>query len=290
MKKNKYLGILPLAICAALFTSVIKECFSTTRYAVKEIATQTDNAASRQADGSLPAPLMASPVKGEIVLKRLGYTCSYNPQTRQPNYVSWALTPDRLEGDVKRSDSFTEDPDLAENQQSWLEDYRGSGYSRGHMCPAADNKWNKTAMEQSFLLSNICPQTQTLNGGDWEELESACRGWVKRDGTTLYIVCGPLFDNVKHSKIHKRVAVPERFFKAIVCLNKGEERGIAFVYSNNADNYPMSHYVCTIDQVEKLTGFNLFRSVPQPLQDKIEASSNLNDWKYKKKKKKQYRL
>lgn len=171
---------------------------------------------------NIPTPLMAAPIANEIVLEREGYTCSYNPDTRQPNYVSWALTPFRLDGKVKRTDSFSTDPDLNEQQQSKLEDYKFSGYSRGHMCPAADNKWSLTAMEQSFFLSNICPQTQTLNGGDWEELESACRTWVKSCSTTLYIVCGPLFADPPHRKLHKRIPVPEKFFKAIMCLDKGK--------------------------------------------------------------------
>lgn len=147
------------------------------------------------------------------------------------------------------------------------------------MCPAADNKWSLTAMEQSFFLSNICPQTQTLNGGDWEELESACRTWVKSCSTTLYIVCGPLFADPPHRKLHKRIPVPEKFFKAIMCLDKGKEKGIAFVYSNNMESHPMDYYVCTIDSVEKITGYNLFQSVPQHLQNKLEASANIGEWR-----------
>ena len=228
---------------------------------------------------NVPTPLMAAPIANEIVLEREGYTCSYNPDTRQPNYVSWALTPFRLDGKVKRTDSFSTDPDLNEQQQSKLEDYKFSGYSRGHMCPAADNKWSLTAMEQSFFLSNICPQTQTLNGGDWEELESTCRTWVKSGCTTLYIVCGPLFAAPPHRKLHKRIPVPEKFFKAIMCLDKGKEKGIAFVYSNNTESHPMDYYVCTIDSVEKITGYNLFQSVPQHLQNKLEASANIGEWR-----------
>ena len=226
---------------------------------------------------TIPSPLMAAKVDGEIILKREGYTCSYNPLTRQPNYVSWALTPQRLEGNAKRT-AFSEDPDLGETEQSKLDDYKFSGYSRGHMCPAADNKWSVRAMNETFLLSNICPQTQTLNGGDWEELESACRQWTQSSGVTLYIVCGPVFEGTHHRKLHKRVPVPEKFFKAVVCTQKGQQRGIAFVYNNNAESHSMSYYVCTIDSVERLTGFDLFHTIPQKIQNRIEATANLNQW------------
>lgn len=228
---------------------------------------------------NIPAPLTAKPIEGEIMLVREGYTSSYNPLTRQPNYVCWTLTTTRLNGDAKRDNVFREDPDLDDNVKSLLDDYKNSGFSRGHMCPAADNKWSKNAMRESFYLSNICPQTQSLNGGDWEDLESACRDWVEDQGITLHIVCGPLFDSDKPRRLKKHVAVPSGFFKAIICLDNGNEKGIAFVYQNNTDrSHPMSSYVCTIDSVETLTGFDLFHTVDRKTQRRIERQANLNDW------------
>lgn len=236
-----------------------------------------DTSNKRQASATIVAPLTAAPIDGEIVLKREGYTVSYNPTTLQPNYVCWALNAYRLDGDAKRT-SFSEDPELSDEVRSRLDDYKYSGFSRGHMCPAADNKWSQEAMDQSFLLSNICPQTQTLNGGDWEDLESACRRWAADEGVTLYIACGPIFEGAKHRKLHKRVVVPEKFFKTVMCLDKGRERGIAFVYSNNTESHPMSYYVCTIDSVEQLTGYDLYHTVSKSTQDKLEATANLHDW------------
>ncbi|MDD6784446.1 MAG: DNA/RNA non-specific endonuclease [Prevotellaceae bacterium] len=227
----------------------------------------------------IPSPLTAKPIEGEIMLVREGYTSSYNPFTRQPNYVCWTLTTTRLNGNAKRDNVFREDPDLDDKIKSTLDDYKNSGFSRGHMCPAADNKWSKNAMRESFYLSNICPQTQSLNGGDWEDLESACRDWVEDRGITLHIVCGPLFDSDKPRRLKKHVAVPSGFFKAIICLDKGNEKGIAFIYQNNTDrSRPMSNYVCTIDSVEKLSGFDLFHNVAAKTQRRIERQANLNDW------------
>lgn len=57
------------------------------------------------------------------------------------------------------------------------------------MCPAADNKWDKQAMRESFYMTNICPQHHNLNRGDWKELEDDCRRWVEESGT-IYIACG----------------------------------------------------------------------------------------------------
>ena len=124
----------------------------------------------QQADGVAGVPLLAAPLRGEKLIKREGYTVSYNTKYRIANYVAWKLTPERMRGSAKRA-PFFEDPELASNEKVYFGDYSGSGFDRGHMCPAGDNKWSTTAMLDCFIMSNICPQNHTLNGGDWRILE-----------------------------------------------------------------------------------------------------------------------
>lgn len=127
---------------------------------------------------------------GEIILHRKGYTVSYNPTTKIPNWVAWHLTADHTSGQAKRKGvEFHEDTDVPEPRANTF-DYMQSGYDRGHMCPAGDNKWDVEAMGQSFLFSNICPQNHNLNIGDWNGMEQQCRWWAKDFGD-IYIVCGP---------------------------------------------------------------------------------------------------
>jgi DNA/RNA endonuclease G (NUC1) len=155
-----------------------------------------------------PYPLIAAPVSGEVRLVRTGYTVSYNPRLRQPNYVAWTLTAPRTYGNNKREPQFYEDAQLATSQRTLLNDYYNSGMSRGHMCPAADNKWNAQAMQESFILSNVCPQTYTLNGEDWEHLESFCRTFVRRNKTAIHIICGPIFTSnppqLRRKRLHEK--------------------------------------------------------------------------------------
>lgn len=240
--------------------------------------TDTDVAAA-ETDEAVGAPLTASPIANEVRLTRTGYTVSYNVTTRQPNYVAWKLTPQRLRGKAKRSDSFAEDETLPESERAWLSDYYNSGYDRGHMCPAGDNKWSVKAMNESFLLSNVCPQRHTLNSGGWNALEQTCRKWVKSNAEPLYIIAGPIFDN-RTGYTHKgrRVCVPDRFFKALVCIGRGREKGIAFIYANNAESQTMEDCVTTIDRVEEITGYDLFYRLDKTLQKKIEAQSDLYSW------------
>lgn len=231
----------------------------------------------QQADGVAGVPLLAAPIRGEKLIKREGYTVSYNTKYRIANYVAWKLTPERMRGSAKRA-QFFEDPELASNEKVYFGDYSGSGFDRGHMCPAGDNKWSTTAMLDCFIMSNICPQNHTLNGGDWRILEEACRAWVSRKKESIYIIAGPIFTDAPPRWMKKRVRIPDGFFKALVCLDAGRERGIAFVYDNVAGSRPMDSYTMTIDEVEQLTGFDLFHSLPAKQQNELEAQRNLRDW------------
>lgn len=226
-----------------------------------------------------PNPMMASDIKGEMKLVRTGYTISYNPQNRQPNYVSWVLNARRTRGRAKRQ-MFTEDPTLKSNIRSTLDDYRSSGYDRGHLCPAGDNKWSDQAMNETFYLSNICPQRHTLNSGDWRILEEACREWVQRTGESYYIVAGPIFNTPgKYTRVLRRhVPVPDRFFKLLICLDKGKEKGIAFVFNNNTEEHKLNYYVTTIDEVERITGYNFYHSLNGQLQQQLESQHDFSQW------------
>ncbi len=213
----------------------------------------------------------------EQILKRKGYTASYNKSTLIPNWVAWHLTAEHCEGTEKRPrKAFHEDNDVPEPRATdW--DYYNSGYDRGHLCPAADNKWDAEAMLESFLFTNICPQNHSLNAGDWEELENACRLWAKKFGD-VYIVSGPLLYKGKHKTIGKnKVTVPEAFFKVVLCM-QGTPKAIGFICENKGGNRSMDYYVKTVDEVEEATGIDFFPSLPDGVEDVVEASCNLEDW------------
>ncbi len=234
------------------------------------------SAGAAEADDKL---VMQTSPKGtpEQILKRTGYVASYNKTTLLPNWVAWHLTAERTEGSAKRSGvDFAEDTEVPEPRATdW--DYYNSGYDRGHMCPAADNKWSKKAMEESFLFTNMCPQNGNLNRGDWNEMEMACRKWAKKYGD-LYIVCGPILYKGKHKTIGKnKVVVPEAFFKVV--LRTGDDtQAIGFIYKNTSGNRPKDSYVNTVDEVERITGIDFFPSLPDDVEKKVEAECDLGLW------------
>ena len=224
----------------------------------------------------LPAPLKDRPEK---ILKRRTYTVSYNRELKVPNWVAWELNRDRLVERESRTDKFLPDPDLPESEAVTTDDYKRSGWDRGHMCPAADNRWHWRAMQESFYMTNICPQHHNLNRGDWKELEDDCREWAEKEGR-IYIVCGPIFYKGKHRTIghEHKVAVPDAFFKVILCADSRPPRAIGFIYKNTAGNHPLDHYVNSVDQVERITGIDFFPTLPDDIEKKVEASYDLKLW------------
>ena len=233
---------------------------------------QTSNGV--QADLEIPtgAPSVASQM-----LRREAYTVSYNADTKTPNWVAWCLTEARMKGDAKRSDyDFHEDCDVAAPRAT-DDDYYNKGYDRGHLCPAADNKYSKKAMEQSFLFTNICPQNSNLNRGDWNDLEQECRAWAKAYGA-LYIVAGPIYTSSRPKTIGKnKVAVPDAFFKVVLRLGD-DPAAIGFVCENKASNNSLSQYATTVDAVEELTDIDFFPSLDDDIETAVEATADYNSW------------
>ena len=215
--------------------------------------------------------------KGQM-LYRAGYTSFYNVMALQPYWVAWTLTREHCTGGSKRdSEEFAEDTDVPYPRADTY-DYIGSGYDRGHMCPAADNKWSGGAMTQSFLMTNICPQHPELNRGDWNEIEQQCRVWAKAYGK-VYIVCGPILLNKSHKRIGKhKIPVPDAFFK-VVLRTSPDIKGIGFICRNTAGNHPKDFYVNSIREVERITGYTFFPKFGTDM--KYKRTASLKDWKYK---------
>ena len=140
-----------------------------------------------------------------------------------------------------------------------------------------DAEGNDTAMYESFSLVNVCPQNANLNSGLWNSIEIACRRWAGRYGD-IYIVCGPLFLNCEHETIGaNKVFVPEAFFKVVLCLN-GTPKAMGIICRNSDGNRKRDQYYNSIDQVERITGFDFFTALPDELEESIESYVDMNMW------------
>jgi endonuclease G, mitochondrial len=137
----------------------------------------------------MPSPAKADNAQREdYLIERPQYVLSYNAKTRTPNWVSWCLHKDDI-GKSKRG-AFEPDPLLPNGfPKVTTQAYIGSGFDRGHMCPAQDRSSRQEDMDATFYLTNVVPQSPDSNQYGWERLESYCRTLAREH--TLYICCGP---------------------------------------------------------------------------------------------------
>ena len=216
----------------------------------------------------------------EQIIEHIGYTVSYNHNWNLPNWVAYELSADEVAGVEERSNHFKPDP-LVWGTPVVTKDYANSGYDRGHMAPAADMKWSEQAMEESFYMTNMCPQIHNLNAGDWKALEEYVRSLAKQYDH-VYICCGPIVTNTS-TRIgqNEQIVVPQSFYKVIIRQKGSSWTGIGFVMANKPKEgkYTLSHYVKTINEVETMTGIDFFQNLPDDVEETIEGNYNLSDWK-----------
>ena len=209
------------------------------------------------------------------------FALEYSPKNKDPLWVAYFLSGSNIGSNGKRHGEFQPDPAVSGGTAA-LNDFRNSGFDRGHQAPAADFKWSFTAEEETFLLSNICPQNQNLNRGLWEHLENHVRRWAKQYNK-LYIVTGPLLDTCIDHIGHNKVCVPRGFFKVILdCSNQNHYQSIAFIMRNSdlPETDPLQSYAVPVDSVEKITGIQFFNNFPVQLEQQIDSSFNLSHWKF----------
>lgn len=140
----------------------------------------------------------------------------HSGKTRTPAYVAQRLNRKNLQlaRNEKRTDKFFADARLPRAERAELSDYKGSGYSRGHMAPAADMH-NGSAMAQSFSLANMVPQNAQQNSGPWASIEKDTRSYVMRAKGDVYVITGPVFSGTPQKIGSNQVQIPSHMFKLV---------------------------------------------------------------------------
>lgn len=214
----------------------------------------------------------------EQIKEYTGFTVSFNEKTHMPNWVSWELTADKTSGPaVRKGKKFFKDYDI--RGCAAHRDYSGSGYTRGHMAPAADMKWSEEAMIDCFSMANICPQVQELNSGTWGKVENKCREWALRD-SALIIIAGPVINPPAPDEFigDIEVAVPKQFFKVILAPYANPPRAIGFLMPQGKVFGGMQTTVVPVDSIEALTGHDFFFALPDSVETLIESKAQFHKW------------
>ncbi len=212
----------------------------------------------------------------EQVIAHTGHTLSYNPEWRIPNWVAYELTKTETLGDIGRAKHFKPDPKV-NGFCPTTKSYSNSGFDRGHMAPAADMKWDSTAMRECFYMTNICPQNHNLNQGDWKELEEQVRDWAQQFGS-LFIACGPIVSSQPTTIGEDNVVVPDAFYKVCLAQIDGEWRAIGFYFKNEAGSRDLRTYCRSVDEIESLVGIDFFPQLEDSIENKIEAVVEAKRW------------
>jgi endonuclease G, mitochondrial len=145
------------------------------------------------------------------------FAASYDTTRRTPRWVAWRLDGSWL-GTATRATSFRRDPQLPTSAgQARDEDFRNSGFDRGHLCPSADRTRSDPDNDATFVFTNIVPQTRASNSGTWSTLEDDARTWAQQ-GKTVMLVAGPVY-GVTSQAIGSGVPVPLSTFKVAVVFD-----------------------------------------------------------------------
>ena len=257
-------GVLWLAVMALIFTAALAYCRRTTNDAFVSVTT-----AARDS-------LLYHHVPHTQRVDYLGFTSYFDAELHLPRCVTYELTQQHLDGTAMRDDIFM--ADTAVDGCPPPDAYRGTGLHRGHMAPAADMRWSEQAVQQSFLMTNICPQRSALNEGGWGNLEQKCREWVARDHA-LIVACGPIIEPGLDTIGDTGIPIPQRYYKIILAHCVSPKRALAFIYPNDpTSGGELRRYVTTIRQVEQLTGINFFALLDAHEQEEFETVSNLQLW------------
>lgn len=215
----------------------------------------------------------------EAIIERPYYTIRYNELHEQAMWVAYKLSADSLKKEkFERKDDFRKDPRVRTGSAE-LKDYKGSGYDRGHLAPAAAFSYDEFALSQSFYMSNMSPQAPSFNRGIWKKLEEQIREWAASNGN-IYVVTGPILTDELKSIGPNKVSVPEYYYKVVLDIEKPEIKAIAFLMKNEGSQAALESFVVPIDRIEQLTNLDFFPDMPDNLENFLEAGNTSTSWSY----------
>ncbi|MEW5927679.1 MAG: DNA/RNA non-specific endonuclease [Gemmatimonadota bacterium] len=213
----------------------------------------------------------------DLILSKRTYTASHNCAEGGPNWVSWNLNKTHY-GDAPRSTTFYADGTLPTGCYRVVSsDYTSSGYSRGHMARSEERTWSSDDNKQTFLMTNVLPQYQDLNGGPWYKFEQYLQDLAQNGNKEIYVIAGGTGNRGTLNGAGK-VVIPTYTWKIAVVLPYG--LGLSSVTSTSSiqviavdmpnvtgiSTRPWTDYKTTVDRLESFTGYNFLNKLPDSIE------------------------
>jgi endonuclease G len=202
---------------------------------------------------------------------RTFFTLCHSASRKVPLWVAYELKPQHLNPRTQRPSRFHTDYQLA-RPGALDSDYKYSGFTRGHMAPAADFAFSDKAIRSTFILSNAVPQRQSVNSGRWRQLEDAVRN-LAASSDSVIIFTGPIFDSSPPEFIGEgRVAVPSHTFKVVLLIQATRKTMLAAIIPNQSGiRQPLDDFSVSVDEVESRTGLDFFSALEDREESALES-------------------
>lgn len=229
-------------------------------------------------NGNIPfaEELLPNSTDGAIVIHDY-FMLSYSEPHEQAEWVAYTLERSHLTYDERKRPYFVADPKVRTKSADWR-NYKGSGYDRGHLCPAGDRRFSEYAYNETFYTSNVTPQNKAFNAGVWNRLEMQVRQWCKRYGT-LYVITGGVLHGDMEEIGDEGVAIPYAFYKILVRKNGDSYNVLAFLMPHEESNLPLSGFLVSVDQLESLTDMDFFKDLKEA-ELELEKKVDTSGWKF----------
>jgi endonuclease G len=220
-----------------------------------------------------PAPMDIVPLdRGEFIV-------GWSPKLRHPVWCAYHVAKEQRHEPGIRPD-FSRDRNVPSAPPPSA--YKGSGYDRGHMAPnfAIKTRYGDDDQKQTFLMSNIAPQSPALNRGVWRDVEHRiAQLWTARYGE-IWVVVGCISSPESNETLNgSDIDVPQQFYQVIVAQEGMDVRALAVLFPQNVKyGEYAARYIVSIDELEQLTGLDFLPELPEFIQNPLESELPSRLW------------
>ncbi|KAE8637100.1 hypothetical protein XENTR_v10003321 [Xenopus tropicalis] len=221
---------------------------------------------------------LASPSTARICQRLQGqyyYATLYHRDARVPIYsayileksttsrpdlssTNWYLEPmlaDLPQGDMLQpsQSAMQNESEKVTDSQAVNDDYRNSGFSRGHLNPSGHH--SAESQISTFTYTNMAPQQGNFNSGTWNNYETFLKDSILPGCSQTHVVTGIILSGSHPGEgvwLRGRVNVPTFYWSAFCCVRgDGSRRAEGRLGSNTA---PYEVLAKSIPELEAILG------------------------------------